>query len=189
MIYAWEYLFLNYRMVKQKRFYAFISIMVFGIILLGSCKADKKLQYVVKTPANWVREDGFTPEGWKKSVLKPQKGDTLFYSGENIIITCFKVKNIDESVREFCIDVQGRTVLYNEEKREKLNVNGFDARFVQMVVSYRSHPGIIVEQKTYFIKDKGTLFMVICTAQRKGIEKLQPIMDEVLASFKTEEDK
>lgn len=176
-------------MVKQTGFSLFFSAIILSIILLTSCKADKKLHYVVKTPTDWSRKDGFTPEHWKKSTFEPQEGDTIFYSGENIIITCFQFKNIDEYIRILQQEVKKTTIFYQEKGREKLKINGLDARWVLSEIRIRAYPKLTFEQKNYFIKDKGTLFMIICTARKDNIDVLQPIIDELLASFKTEEDK
>jgi hypothetical protein len=176
-------------MVKQTAFTVFFSIFFFSILFFSSCKTEKKVHYVVKTPANWVREDGLSSEGSKRSKFTPKEGDTVFYSGESIMITGFQFKNIDEYVRMLCKEVEKNAVFYQEKKREKLKVNGFEARWVQLQLSFPEYPKAIVEQKTYFIQSRRIVFMIVCTAQKDQIENLQPIIDEFLASFKTEEDK
>ena len=184
-----DILLLNCRMLKQSTFILFFSVLFCNSALLVSCKADKKLHYVVETPENWTRKDGRTAEGWKKSTFTPSSGDTAYLSGENIIIAGVPFNNLDEYVHTVYANVRKTAAVYHEEKREKLKIKGLEARYIQLELSFPANPDIMVEQKTYFIKDGAMIFMIVCTARENKIEHLQKVMDEILASFKTEEDK
>ena len=159
-------------------------------ILLTCCRMKSNpVHFVAATPMGRTRLDTLTFDGTKKVRFSPAAGDTIFFAGQSISVFGAEDNDIDEYMNAVYYEVKKRTSFYREEKRQKLSINNYDARWILIRLSTSKNPELIAEQKSYFIKERGTVFMITCTAPDHGIALMQDKIDEVINSFKIEEGK
>jgi len=160
-----------------------------GVLFLSCHFKQESIHFVADTPSGWLRTDTVTSDGDKKVVFKPAPGDTTYNSGERIAVLAYKAKNVDEYMSSVYAEVRKQTSFYHEERRAKTTVNGNEARWIDVRLGFHSDPDVIVEQKTYFIADRGMIFMIICSTPDHGIALMKDKFSAFINSFKTEADK
>lgn len=167
-----------------------ILYIIAACFLFLSCNfKEASIHFVVDTPAGWVRTDTVTSTGEKKALFRPAPGDTDYDSGARIAILGNKMNNIDEFMNSVYSEVRKQTSFYREERRAKTTVNGHEARWIDVRMSFPATPDVIVEQKSYFVADRGMIFMIICSAPDHVIILMKDKLNTLLNSFKTETDK
>lgn len=171
--------------MKHKPFRVIILLM--GLAFFFSCgNSSSPGDFSVNSPQGWTREDTLSDDGSKRAEFTAPFDEG--YSGfiENISVSIIHTSmSIARYSKALVNEVKELTVFYEEKGKGDEVINGTKMKWIQMQVLFKSSKNDEKkEQKIYFAKGKGNIYMIVCTAKKDGIALMQNEIREVVNSFR-----
>ncbi|HNU88212.1 MAG TPA: hypothetical protein PKJ94_07975 [Ferruginibacter sp.] len=171
--------------MKHKPFRVIILLM--GLAFFFSCgNSSSPGDFSVNSPQGWTREDTLSDDGSKRAEFTAPFDEG--YSGfiENISVSIIHTSiSIARYSKALVNEVKELTVFYEEKGKGDELINGTKMKWIQMQVLFKSSKNDEKkEQKIYFAKGKGNIYMIVCTAKKDGIALMQNEIREVVNSFR-----
>jgi hypothetical protein len=140
-------------------------------LLIVSCKF-KEGDFSVKAPEGWIRLD--TIQNGRKFVAmhSPAKSHIPQFV-ENIRICIIHSYNLDSYISTLISEVRKTATYYENKGNGVVKTKQFEAKWIQHVLMNSDKEKI--EQKIY---------MIVCSARKDSINKMQSKIDEVLNSLR-----
>ena len=108
--------------------------------------------------------------------------DTVPQFVENIGVYIVNFPSLNIYMDRVLADSKETAKFFEEEGRGIFKTNKFTAKWEQHSFVFKKSTEEF-QQKVYFISDYGNIYMIVCTARKNGIKKLQKTIDEVMKSF------
>jgi hypothetical protein len=102
---------------------------------------------------------------------------------ENINIGIMNYPSIELYIKNLMDDTKDNAFYFEEVEKGVTKINQYNMRWQQYKIQLEKNSDL-VEQKVYFIGDKGNIYQIVCSAEPNEITKIQNKIDAVLTSFK-----
>jgi hypothetical protein len=150
--------------------------------MLISC-STKPGDFTVKAPYGWTVSDSISASGGRTVHMHPPIYSEIPIFVNNIIISIVHFPSLYIYRTATLKSVKSDAVYFEEKGKGEKLINGYEMEWEHHIIKYKKSERTL-EQKVYFVWDKGNIYQIVCTTEKNEMEIFQFRIDEVLNSFR-----